>query len=107
MNPDPVDAAALAFFRLPEGQRLLNMAAESADTTGLLRLQQRLRAEFPPAICRAAIATVELRLHAREKFSQASQMYFDREGLEMATGQRASPVATLLWICAAGSAATP
>lgn len=85
MNPDPVDAAALAFFRLPEGQRLLNMASESADTAGLLRLQQQLRAEFPPAICRAALATVELRLHAREKFSQASQMYFDREGLEMAT----------------------
>ncbi len=89
MNPDPVDSAALAFFRQPQGQRLLEAAARETDPGGQpqsqLQLQERLRAEFPAAMCRAAIATIELRLHAREKFSHAMHMYFDREGLEMAT----------------------
>lgn len=85
MNPDPVDAEALAFFRQEEGQRLLDTAMEATGSAASLQLQQRLRGEFPPALCRAALATVELRHRAREKFSQASSMYFDREGLEMAT----------------------
>ena len=88
MNPDPVDSAALAFFRQAQGQRLLEAATQAAEGGGRqsqLQLQQRLRAEFPAAMCRAAIATIELRWHAREKFSRAMHMYFDREGLEMAT----------------------
>ena len=35
-------------------------------------------------MCRAALSLVELRRRGVEKFSSAQEMFFDREGLEMA-----------------------
>jgi len=107
VNADPVDSAALAFFREPDGQRLLDAALEALDANQPLTVQERLRAEFPAAMCRAALATIELRSRAREKFSHATQMFFDREGLEMATreevaeyrAQRFSGCDTVLDLC--------
>ena len=36
-------------------------------------------------MCRAALSLVELRRRGVEKFSLAQEMFFDRNGLEMAT----------------------
>jgi hypothetical protein len=52
-----------------------------------LALQDRLRAEFPPEVVRAAITLVELRRRAAGKFSRASEMWFDRVGLEQSTAE--------------------
>ncbi|MFT5087352.1 MAG: SAM-dependent methyltransferase [Candidatus Latescibacterota bacterium] len=40
---------------------------------------------FPVEMCRAALGLVQLRDRAKEKFARAEQMFFDREGYEMAT----------------------
>ena len=60
-----------------------------ADAAGLdeFRLQKQLRKDFSPEIVRAAIGLVELRKHARTKFSRADQMWFDRRGLEQSTSE--------------------
>lgn len=107
MNADPVDSAALAFFRKPDGRRLLDAAMRALDASQPLTVQERLRTEFPASMCRAALATIELRSRAQEKFSRATQMFFDREGLEMATreevasyrAQRFSRCDTVLDLC--------
>jgi hypothetical protein len=61
----------------------LARAASLADDE--LRAQEALRAEYPAAWCRAALALVELRRVAAAKFPAAERMYFDRAGLEMAS----------------------
>ena len=38
-----------------------------------------------PDMCRAGLALVDLRQRAAVKFARAGEMFFDREGLEMAT----------------------
>lgn len=53
-------------------------------------LQERLRADFPEEIVRAALSLVELRARATAKFTRAAEMWFDRVGLEQST---AEPVA--------------
>ena len=86
MTDHPIDSQALAFFRTPEGERLLlRVAPQAGDADGQLQLQERLRADYPAPICRAVIAMAQLRWAARDKFPRAACMYFDREGLEMAT----------------------
>jgi hypothetical protein len=50
-----------------------------------LQIQNKLRAEFPDDVVRAALSLQELRHKARDKFSRADQMWFDRKGLEQAT----------------------
>ncbi len=50
-----------------------------------LNTQIQLRKNHPAEICRAALYLVELRSRAREKFPNASEMFFDRDGYEMAT----------------------
>lgn len=49
------------------------------------KLQQLLRAEYPADLVRAALSLVELRRKARDKFARASELWFDRQGLEQAT----------------------
>ena len=84
----PITLDALRFFRSPPGEGLLaEAAALGADE---LRASQILRARFPADLCRAALALVQLRQAAREKFSLADHMYFDREGLEMASREEIS-----------------
>lgn len=84
----PITLDALRFFRTAQGEELLAEAAALAGDE--LRANQRLRACFPADLCRAALALVQLRLVAREKFSLADRMYFDREGLEMASREEIS-----------------
>lgn len=84
----PITLESLRFFRTAQGEELLaEAAALGADE---LRASQILRARFPADLCRAALALVQLRQAAREKFSLADRMYFDREGLEMASREEIS-----------------
>ena len=64
---------------------MLAQAATLCDDE--FRAQKILRAHFPAELCRAAVALAQLRRRARDKFSLADRMFFDREGLEMASRQ--------------------
>ncbi|HWL08179.1 MAG TPA: hypothetical protein VNQ76_07240 [Planctomicrobium sp.] len=55
-----------------------------------LRLQTRLREQFPPELVRAALTQAELRHRARDRFSLAMEMWFDRFELEQATPELAA-----------------
>ena len=55
-----------------------------------LALQARLRKSWPDDIVRMAITISELRRRATAKFSHASQMWFDRQGLEQSTSELVS-----------------
>ncbi|QDU81606.1 hypothetical protein Pla110_33480 [Polystyrenella longa] len=66
--------------RTPE---ILKQLAHS--TSSELRLQQDLRKDYPPHLVRTAITLHELREKGAKKFSRASEMWFDRIGLEQAT----------------------
>lgn len=81
---DPLTRAALAYLASGAGARLLAAAELPADPW---RLQEQLRQHHPAAWCRAAAALVELRRRGRDKFAAAAAMFFDRAGLEMATGE--------------------
>ncbi|TWT57398.1 Mg-protoporphyrin IX methyl transferase [Thalassoglobus neptunius] len=50
-----------------------------------LKLQSQLRETYSADIVRAAMTLIELRERAQHKFSRASEMWFDRTGLEQAT----------------------
>ncbi|HVK18507.1 MAG TPA: hypothetical protein VM533_16350 [Fimbriiglobus sp.] len=50
----------------------------------------RLRKHYPPELVRAALDTVMLRERAHVKFSRASEMFFTREALEMASAEPVS-----------------
>ena len=50
-----------------------------------LRAQELLRRSYPAEMCRAGLALLELRQRGAKKFTRAQEMFFDREGLEMAT----------------------
>ena len=64
------------------------MATAAGDDYGLATsAQQQLRRQFPAEHCRAALTLVGLRVAARAKFERADEMFFDRQGLEMATRQ--------------------
>ncbi|MGE3313639.1 MAG: class I SAM-dependent methyltransferase [Planctomycetaceae bacterium] len=57
----------------------------AAGSGSEFRLQQELRAEFPEPLVRAAMQLAELRRKGAVKFSRASEMWFDRQGLEQST----------------------
>jgi SAM-dependent methyltransferase len=80
---DPITREALRYFQGSEGCELLVQAA--ATDQNPLRIQEQLRRSFPAEMCRAGLALVELRQRAGKKFMRAEEMFFDREGLEMAT----------------------
>lgn len=79
----PITLDALAFFSTFPGRDLLAQAA--AENGDEFQIQKKLRAHYPAQFCRAALALVQLRQKARQKFALADSMFFDREGLEMAT----------------------
>ena len=84
-SSDPVTSDLLRWFDSDPGRRCLAAAARQADDSEL-RAQQVLRRQYTASQCRAALAIVSLRRHAREKFPDlAGSMFFDREGLEMAS----------------------
>lgn len=80
-SAEPVTLDALGYLAGPAGLRLQQQAAAATD----LRQQQALRRDHPPAMCRAALALAELRRAAAPRLDGAAAMYFDREGLEMAS----------------------
>ncbi len=55
-----------------------------------LRLSAELRDHYPADLVAAALTQQALRIAAREKFSLAGEMYFTRDGLEQASGERAA-----------------
>jgi THUMP domain-like/RNA cap guanine-N2 methyltransferase len=61
------------------------IARRGADSD--LKLQQRLRGEFPAELVRAAMTLDKLRTRAAAKFSRPATMWFDRVGLEQATAE--------------------
>lgn len=67
----------------PEVGELLAQLATSPD--GELAQSRRLRATLGPARARLALAQVDLRGRARDKFPLAAQMFFTRIALEQAT----------------------
>lgn len=52
-----------------------------------LHVQNQLRKEYPDALVRAALLLVELRRKGAAKFSRASEMWLDRQGLEQSTAE--------------------
>ena len=82
---DTFTPQVLSYFRTPPGRQLLQEAAHRNGNPW--RLQKSLRRTFPAEMCRAALSLVDLRAHAAGKFSQSDRMFFDRAGLEMASGE--------------------
>ncbi|MHB0936735.1 MAG: THUMP-like domain-containing protein [Armatimonadota bacterium] len=81
------------FFTLQneDGQRLLVcLANEPLEGGALLPLIERLRKAYPAELVGVAVELARLRRQAAGKFSRAAELFFTREGLEMAT---AEPVA--------------
>ncbi len=83
----PVDLAT--FRRLLATPRVLEAAAALglAEATRLAALD-RLRKHFPADLAAAAVETLLLRIKAAAKFGHAGRMYFTRDGLEVASGER-------------------
>jgi len=75
--------SALRYLKSDRGKALL-LEASTAIQQGL-NTQIRLRDNHPAEFCRAALYLGELRMRALEKFPNASEMFFDRDGYEMAT----------------------
>ncbi|MCA9077803.1 MAG: hypothetical protein KDA93_22440 [Planctomycetaceae bacterium] len=59
---------------------------EAADVDELL-LQKELRQSYPDDLVRLAVSLSELRHRAASKFERASEMWFDRVGLEQSTSE--------------------
>lgn len=70
---------------LHDAPQLLQFVAEASGNE--LALQTLLRREYPDRLVRGAFALCELRRKGRTKFSRASEMWFDRQGLEQATSE--------------------
>jgi hypothetical protein len=70
---------------LRDAPRLLEIVAQS--TGNELARQTQLRREYPDRLVRGAFALCELRRKGAAKFSLASNMWFDRQGLEQATSE--------------------
>ena len=72
--------------RLRRTPDVLVAVATAAVDSSELQLQQTLRRRFPAELVRAALTLRELRCRARCRFARADEMWFDRIGLEQATG---------------------
>lgn len=85
MADDALTPESLRWLAGAEGARCL-AAAAAFDAGDSLRAQQSLRAEFPPHRCRAALAQMDARRAAADKFGDlAPRLFGDREGVEMAS----------------------
>ncbi len=75
----------------PNGAAALALAAETDHGDGeLLGAQSRLRKKFPAELARAAVETLLLRRKAATKFTRAAEMFFEREALEVSSGETIS-----------------
>ncbi len=61
-----------------------------ASSGSELAMQSKLRREYPDDLVRAAVSLCELRKRGGVKFTRASQMWFDRQGLEQSTTEAVS-----------------
>ncbi len=84
MNQQSDEIAILQ--RLHEMPEIFHRLAEIGPTDEF-QLQHRLRKEFPARLVPPALTLHELRRKARKKFTRADEMWFDRIGLEQATGE--------------------
>lgn len=81
-----MDIDTLNWLRSPAGMALLaELATADLRETQLLPTLSRLRAQYPPALARAAVEQVLLRRRAQAKFPAAAQLFFTREALEQAS----------------------
>jgi hypothetical protein len=72
-------------LQLREASAIFDRLREIQGTE--LQKQKQLREEFPVELVRAAFALEELRENAKDKFSRAAEMWFDRQGFEQATSE--------------------
>ena len=70
---------------LRDSPQLLQIVRQS--TGHELAIQTQLRREHSDRLVRGAFALCELRRRGTSKFSRASEMWFDRQGLEQATSE--------------------
>jgi SAM-dependent methyltransferase len=83
-----MDLATLNEMLCPAGDAALAVAVTLGPTEAKYPAAlDRLRKQFPEPLARAALDTVLLRAKGRAKFGHADRMVFDREGLEMASGE--------------------
>ena len=86
-----MDCEAFAELLSPRGQQALQAAmAAGLQEKNLLPDLGRLRKEYGSALARAAVEMALLRTRAASKFSRAHEMYFTRDALEQASGERIS-----------------
>jgi SAM-dependent methyltransferase len=84
-----MDTDSLRALLTPAGQAALAEAAALGPSEAtFLRHLARLEKRHPAGLARAALETALLRERARAKFARADAMYFTREALEQATGER-------------------
>jgi SAM-dependent methyltransferase len=84
-----VDLVDFKELLTPAGQACLAAAGALAPREAdFLANLARLEKTWPRALARAALETAGLRLRARSKFERAEAMYFTREALEQASGER-------------------
>ena len=82
-----MDLPTLDELLTPAGAAALATAADLHPTDATYpACFDRLAKRFPPSLARAALDTVLLRNKAAGKFAGADRMLFDREALEMASG---------------------
>jgi hypothetical protein len=79
-----VDQNTLRFLNSDRGRELMKAVRELPGDS--ISKQEKLRRDFPAVSVRAALTLADLREHARRKFERADEMYFDRDGLEQASG---------------------
>src|SRR4051794_21319965 len=83
-----MDLPTIDALLTPAGEPALLAAAELAPTDASYPAAfDRLAKRCPAPLARAALDTVLLRKKAATKFAQAERMVFDREALEMASGE--------------------
>lgn len=81
---DFVDQDTLRFLISDSGCELMKAVRELSGDS--ISKQEKLRRDFPAVSVRAALTLTDLREHALRKFERADEMFFDRDGLEQASG---------------------
>ena len=83
MTEVPINEETRLLLKLRENAAIFQTLRDTEGSE--LQKQQQLRKSFPVDVVQAAFALEELRRRANDKFSRASEMWFDRQGLEQAT----------------------
>ncbi|WP_437223472.1 THUMP-like domain-containing protein [Planctomicrobium sp. SH661] len=81
----PMDDEFEVLQRLVETPELFQEISQVTGTE--FQRQAALREQYDAALVRGAMLLSELRAKARQKFSRADQMWFDRTGLEQSTAE--------------------